>query len=74
MSKIFIMLSCLCLISCTSVGTVTSPNGDVYKVTTSGNSDFKLKTKEFTASLERKPIVELKVPDIKIDELKLQED
>jgi len=74
MSKIFIMLGCLCLISCTSVGTVTSPNGDVYKVTTSGNSKFKLKTDDFTTSLERKPIVELKIPDIKIDELKLQED
>ena len=67
---VFMLMS---MIGCASVGTVTTPQGEEYKVKVTGNAKFSLKTEDFDAKLERKPIVDLKLPDLTIEDLDLQD-
>lgn len=68
----FILILILPIISCTSVGTFTDPQGQVWKTTVSGNAETKLKAKDIEMSIKRKPI--LKLPDLNIKDLQLNDD
>ncbi len=59
--KSLILISVLFLTGCASVGTFTSPSGEVWTAKVTGNAAAEMKTKDLQMKIKREPLI--KVPE-----------